>query len=465
MTEGIPIVLERDNVNDETVTLVRWFAAHGDKVELDALLAEVETSKANIEIHAPQAGYLVQEFPPGAEIPVTAIIGYIAASAPANAPVGVTKPAAVPSINAAAIFQAAQPSVPMATTAAPKPLNGSSGPTVSAPGFPQASEYRQRCSPVAAKMMETHGIPASAFVGKSVVRKEDILNYLNPPAAPAPALAPASQLRRYPLAKIAQPCREVPLSKRKRSEAANLAVGMGNAVASSVSVTCFTRGLRHILKAKLGGGNPSGVFVFEVSRLLRKYPALNAAYREGSMLQYEDVNIGFAMDDGRGLKVAVLPDCDQRPLSDILAMLHELSIAYVEDKLTPAQIANPTFTISDLSGLGVSSFLPLISDGQGAILGVGGEQFAPGNLNGFFTLTLTFDHQLTDGRTAALFLNDLKERLAHYETTAPDVRSELVCPRCYRCYRTAAELRGVDAHLIQIAGDEGYICSLCLSGW
>lgn len=459
MTEGIPIVLERDNVNDETVTLVRWFAAPGDKVELDALLAEVETSKANLEVHAPQTGYLVQEFPQGTEIPVTAIIGYIATEAPVSPVVNFTAPA--PPVNAPFVPQAAQPSAPGATTAAPRQSKQSSGPAA-VPDFPPATEYRQRYSPVAAKMMEKHSIPASAFADKSVVRKQDILNYLNPLPVSAPSPAHTPQLQRYPLAKIAQPCREVPLSKRKRSEAANLAAGMGNALASSVSVTCFTRGLRHILKATLGSNNPSGVFVFEVSRLLRKYPALNAVYREGSMLQFEDVNVGFAMDDGRGLKVAVLPNCDQKPLSGILEMLHELSIAYVEDKLTPAQIANPTFTISDLSGLGVSSFFPLISDGQGAILGVGGEQFAPGNPYGFYTLTLTFDHQLSDGRTAALFLNDLKERLAHYETTAPEVRSALVCPHCYR---TAAELRGIGAHLVQIAGDEGCICSTCLAGW
>jgi pyruvate/2-oxoglutarate dehydrogenase complex dihydrolipoamide acyltransferase (E2) component len=447
MTGSIPIVLERDNVNDETVTLVRWFVAHGEKVELDAQLAEVETSKANIEIHAPQAGYLVQEIPQGAEIAATAIIGYIASSAPTHAAANLLQPAV------------SQPSVPMVLSAAATPSHGSSA-SAAMPDFPSAAEYRQRFSPVAAKMMQTHGIPASAFAGMSVVRKQDILNYLNPPTAPSPE--PASQPQRYPLAKIAQPFREVPLSKRKRSEAANLGAGMGNAVASSVSVTCFTRGLRRILKATLGSVNPSGVFVYEVSRLLRKYPALNAAYRDAAMLQYEDVNVGFAMDDGRGLKVAVLPQCDRQSLSGILAMLHELSIDYVEDKLTPAQMANPTFTVSDLSGLGVSSFLPLISDGQSAILGVGGEQFAPGSQYGSFTLTLTFDHQLSDGRAAALFLNDLKERLAHYENTAPEVREELVCPRCFR---TAADLRDIGAHLVQIAGDQSHLCSRCLAGW
>jgi pyruvate/2-oxoglutarate dehydrogenase complex dihydrolipoamide acyltransferase (E2) component len=454
MMESTPIVLERENVNDETVTLVRWFAAHGDRVEFDALLAEVETSKANIEVHAPQAGFLVQECAQGAEIPVTAVIGHIAApappAAPANGKVHETASQASPSPESAARSMAAASHAPSAGSPARLPDID----------FSPAANGRQRFSPVAAAMMEQHRIPATAFAGKSVVRKQDVLDYLNPPAPPAPS--PSSHPPRYPRARIALPYREVPLSKRKHSEAANLGAGMGNAVASSVSVICFTRGLRRILEAKLGGGNASAVMVFEVSRLLRKYPALNSVYRDGAMLQYEDANIGFAMDDGRGLKVAVLPDCDRRPLQDVAEMLHELAIAYVEDKLTPGQLANPTFTISDLSGLGVASFVPLISDGQCAILGIGGEQFAPGSRSGFFTLTLTFDHQISDGRTAALFLNDLKNRFSYYETVEQESGVNFVCSRCFR---TAVELSTLDAHLLQLAGAENYLCRICAAGW
>ena len=450
MNAVIPIVLERDNVNDETVTLVRWFVQDGDKVEVDALLAEVETSKANIEVHAPGAGYLVKQFPVGAEIPVSATIGLITAQAPTHE--GAAKEVEVRKVAAPAVEP--QP-LPLGDTP-PQPHA-----TQPAPGIDlrDATPYPQRVSPLAERMMEQHGIPAAAFAGKSVVRKQDILDYLNPPL---PSTAPQAPAARFKPAKIAQPYSEIPLPKRKRSEAANLGAGMGNAVASSVSVTCFTRGLRGILDAKLGDGNASAVFIYEVSRLLRKYPALNATYRDNTMLQYEQVNIGFAMDDGRGLKVAVLPQCDEMPLQEIAGTLRELTIAYIEDKLTPAEIANPTFTISDMSSLGVSAFLPLISENQGAILGIGGEQFAPGSEYGFYTLTLTFDHQLSDGRTAALFLNDLKFRLSPYEETAEMARPELVCTRCFR---SVEELRTLNEHLLRSAESGGYLCTLCAIGW
>jgi pyruvate/2-oxoglutarate dehydrogenase complex dihydrolipoamide acyltransferase (E2) component len=455
MTAGTPIVLERDNVNDETVTLVRWFARHGELVELDALLAEVETSKANVEVRAPAKGYLVQEFLEGEEIPVTAAIGHIAEQAPVDAPpTGKDRHAAGARDALGALVINGAAAAKVRTEPAQVLLRKDE--------FPPAAEYVQRISPVALKMMETHGIAASVFAGRSVVRKQDILDYLNPPTPAQPAQRTNRNKSEFVPAEIMQPYKRVPLSKMKRSERANLGAGMGNAVASSVSVTCFTRGLRRIVESSLGRGSASAVIVYEVSRLLRKYPALNATYQADSILQYEMVNIGYAMDDGRGLKVAVLPKCDSLSREEIVERLRDLTVAYIEDKLTPTQLANATFTISDLSGLGVSGFVPLISENQGAILGVGGEQFAPGGREGFYTLTLTFDHQLSDGRTAALFLSDLKSRLAQYESAADEAESQLVCSRCFR---TARELSKMNQHLLQSAGSNGYLCTVCANGW
>lgn len=450
MSSSIPILLERDNVNDETVTLVRWFVKDGEKVDADALLAEVETSKANIEVHSPGLGYLTQNYPAGSEIPVSGTIGVIS-DQPATKNDAARAPENSRSVAAPISAEASSAALPL-----PQSLARASSSLVD---LRRTSQYRQRISPLAERMMAEHGIPASVFAGKSLVRKKDILDYLNP----APPIRPQEAVGvQRGAAKITQAYREVSLSKRKRSEAANLGAGMGNAVASSVSVVCFTRGLRRILEAKLGDGNASAVFVYEVSRLLRKYPVFNAVYRDGMMLQYEHVNIGFAVDDGRGLKVPVLLDCDEKELQEIAGTLHEMTIAYTEDRLTPAQIANPTFTISDMSGLGVSDFLPLISDNQAAILGIGGEQFAPGSGSGFFTLTLTFDHQLSDGRTAALFLNDLKFRLLCYDRMDEPMYSDFICSHCSR---SLSELRSVNEHLLQSAEPGSYLCTICVPGW
>ena len=460
MTSAIPVILERENVNDEFVTLVRWLVKHGERVEADTLLAEVETSKANMEVHSPAAGFLVQEFPEGGEVPVSAAIGHIASQAPAA-----QAPTKGSEVRASVADSVNEKIAPVKTSNQPAPAESKSLPAVSQhPEFPSASDYPKRFSPVAAKMMEAHGLTAAHFSGKSVVRKQDILDFLNPPQ-PQPdqlRMASAVPVGKAPLSAITQPYKEVPLSKMKRREGAALAAGVANSVSSAVSVTCFTRGLRRIVESKMQDGNASAILAYEVSRLLRKYPNLNATFRNGSKLQYEQVNLGFAIDDGRGLKVAVLQNCDTLSLSSITNEMRELTMAYLEDKLAPAQIANATFTISDMSGLGVSSFYPLISENQSGILGVGGEQFIPGSEFGFYTLMLTFDHQLSDGRTAALFLNDLKNRMLSYEDTAAEDRQQLSCSDCGR---TSAQLVEIDEYLLRSAAPDGYVCSLCSAGY
>lgn len=457
MTASVPVVLERENVNDEAVTLVRWFVQHGEKVENGALLAEIETSKANVEVHAPAAGYLAQEYPQGAEVPVMSAIGHILDEAPATG-----APSSLPSTAPARAVAARDGKETSAAGPEKIARDTSAGASAAdpSPQFRASTQYRQRFSPLAARMMEMHGLAATDFAGLSVVRKQDVLDRLSPPSAePEPAATVPSEVASSP---ITQPYREVPLSKMKRREAAALSAGVRNALSSAVSVTCFTRGLRRIVETRVPGGNASAVIVYEVSRLLRKYPSLNATCRDNRVLQYEQVNIGYAMDDGRGLKVAVLSECDTRSLQDITAQLRDLTVAYLGDKLTPAQIANSTFTISDLSGVGVSDFFPLISENQGGILGISAEQYAPDGGYGAYTLTLTFDHQLTNGRTAALFLSDLKERLQGYEETVQGSSRTIACSRCGR---TGSELTSSNHYLLRSAIPEGYICSLCASGY
>ena len=403
MSTATPILIERDNVNDEFVTLVRWFAKNGDKVEKDALLAEVETSKANLEVYSPVAGFLCCNFREGSKVPVMGSIGSIS-----DQPVKVdeqTEDMALEQDRIAGQFAAVKAITADDADQAWRSLHLQARDSAQGQGgrqdFPVVAAQRQRFTPQAQRMMLEHGLHRENFKGRTLIRKQDVEAFLSPVADQAGTqalrLAPVPQ-QELP---ITQAFVEVPLTPMKRSEGRTLTAGMGNAVASAVTVTCDIQGLRQLVVR----------IVYEVSRLLRKYPAFNATYRNGSMLQYQDVNVGFAMDDGRGLKVAVLHKCDELSLDDVGEKIRELTMAYLNDKLAPAQISNATFTVTDLSGLGVSSFLPLISENQGAVLGVAAELNSKESDFGHYSFTLTFDHQLSDGRTAAHFLNELKKRL------------------------------------------------------
>lgn len=469
MNAGVPILLERDNVNDDVVVLAHWFVKDGEKVDAGTLIAEIETSKANVEVLASHSGYLHWSFAEKAELPLSDPIGHIL---PEPLPAG-SLLASLPKSSAVAPPQSAKSSSVVAETS----VADRAGAEKVRPShkdsliFMASTGYVQQISHKARELMKAHDLSEERFAGIALVRAEDVLELLH--GKPVEKVSPVKtretssegETGRRPQNLSRLPVTEVPLSRMKRSEAKSLAGGAKNTIPSSVSVTCLTRGLRAALEADPAlAGNVGALVVYECARLLRKYPSFNATHSSGTMLSYDQVNIGYAVDDGRGLKVVVLRDCDQKSLREITAELRELVLNYLEDKLTPAQIGDGTFTISDLSGIGVSSFAPLISEGQSAILGVGGEQFVPGNRDGFYTLTLGFDHQLSEGRTAALFLNDLKDRLLHYEKAVMKDVPKLEAIVCARCGRGSADLPDEKSYMVQSAVPPGYLCNICMVG-
>jgi 2-oxoglutarate dehydrogenase E2 component (dihydrolipoamide succinyltransferase) len=467
MSAGTAILLERDNVNDEFVILSRWFVKDGDWVDEGVLIAEVETSKANVEVTAPRAGYLQWGVAEKSDIAYETPLGHIY-DQPQE--VGVAR-AAGRAAKAAKAVAITNPVAYAPATSASMAMAGVVTDRETHQMFPASTEYARRFSRRAKELIAENGLSEEQFAGLAMVRASDVLTLVDgglldvtaKAVEPLPRTPARKEIQAQSSASPRLPAQEIPLSRMKRSEAQALEAGTRNAIPSAVTVTCLTRGLRGALQRNpVVAGNVGAVVVYETARLLRKYPAFNATYRPDSMMQYEQVNIGYAMDDGRGLKVAVLQDCDIKSLAEMAEELETLMLAYLDNKLKPAQISGATFTVSDLSGMGVSSFLPLISEDQGAILGVGGEQFLPGSRDGCYTLTLTFDHQLSEGRTAALFLNDLKERLMHYEQAmSKQTTHELTCARCGR---TSAELPHAKSFMVQSVVPPGYLCNLCVAG-
>jgi hypothetical protein len=157
--------------------------------------------------------------------------------------------------------------------------------------------------------------------------------------------------------------------------------------------------------------------------------------------------------------------------------MQTLLLDYLENRLSLESMAGGTFTITDLSNEGVSTFHPLINQGQAAILGIGAEFFPPGSREGFFNLILAFDHQLAAGRSAAGFLRDLAQRLQAYEATLQfelDNRNSQEELHCARCLTPLSRLQRLDPHrsgdlflaqVVQPSGKTEYRCSVCMQGW
>ena len=152
------------------------------------------------------------------------------------------------------------------------------------------------------------------------------------------------------------------------------------------------------------------IITFEVAKLLRKYPMLNAYFDNDYIMEYIDVNIGIALDIDDGLKVYTLKNSDKLDFKNLEYQISQGIYNYFSKRLTPDQIKGSTFTISDLSSLGIDRFVPLINYKQSAVLGVSALDK---KLNRF-TLSLSFDHRVTEGKVASKFLSELSSLLMKY---------------------------------------------------
>ncbi len=413
MPERVLVSIPRETVNDETVLILDWKAPSGSRVEQDELICEVETSKAVLEIHAPVAGFLVYECAAGDELPVGATICAIE-PAPPGAEVG--------------------------------------------PGTAPASELNAavaRLSAAALRAAEEHGIDPSSFRPGTLVRRQDVLRA---------AGKLDGEVHENPGVFRRVPVEWTELPRRKLLEQRILQRGREVTIQSSVTSLCEINHLEARLKQLgLPGWGLQALIIFEAARLLTKYPEFNAVYDAGRLGRYTEVSIGWALDAGQGLVVPVIRAANKKTIQEIAKAIEEQTEAYLENALSPGDLLGGTFTVTDLSGQGVSFFQPLLAEGQSAILGIGrrGETS--------LYLTLVFDHQLAEGKKAAQFLRDLCQRVeaqaalgAAFGDAGGRQEAVVYCALCQRDSRTLQKMKVV---LLKSEVPPGFVCSLCVAGW
>ena len=155
---------------------------------------------------------------------------------------------------------------------------------------------------------------------------------------------------------------------------------------------------------------------------LKKFPEFNASLDknvngETHLIIKRYYHIGFAVDTINGLVVPVIRDVDQKGVVAIARELTELSILAREGKLKPTQMQGASFTISSLGGIGGTAFTPIINAPEVAILGVSKASYQPVYRDGQFVarlvlpLSLSYDHRVIDGASAARFTSHLAEVL------------------------------------------------------
>ena len=150
---------------------------------------------------------------------------------------------------------------------------------------------------------------------------------------------------------------------------------------------------------------------------LRKHPVVNSSWAGDAIRQNNQIHIGVAVAVAEGLLVPVIRHADIKTLTQINAEVAYLANRAKEKKLQPDEMQGNTFTISNLGMFGVDEFTAIINPPDSCILAVGGITETPVVRDGkieignIMKVTLSSDHRVVDGASAAQFLQTLKSLL------------------------------------------------------
>jgi pyruvate dehydrogenase E2 component (dihydrolipoamide acetyltransferase) len=152
--------------------------------------------------------------------------------------------------------------------------------------------------------------------------------------------------------------------------------------------------------------------------MLVKFPYMNSWLTDQGIVQHRQVNLGIAVALDNGLVVPHVKNAEKKSLTELAVEIREVAGKARKGGLTMDELQGGTFTITNVSMLGVDGFTPIINPPEAGILGVGRAVERPavdadGNIvaRTMMTLSLTFDHRITDGAPAMTFLRALADCL------------------------------------------------------
>jgi 2-oxoglutarate dehydrogenase E2 component (dihydrolipoamide succinyltransferase) len=161
------------------------------------------------------------------------------------------------------------------------------------------------------------------------------------------------------------------------------------------------------IQKTMPGTSMGEIISFATIKAVASFPYVNSCFINGKIRKYNDYNLGLAINIGKGLKVPVFKNFSAMSLTDISNGFKEMAMNYFRDELTGKDLADGTFTVTDLSSLGVKDFLPVVSKDQGAILGICSNSVSTNTFN----IVLGFDHRVMDGMYGAQFLKAIEDNL------------------------------------------------------
>jgi pyruvate dehydrogenase E2 component (dihydrolipoyllysine-residue acetyltransferase) len=408
----------------------RWLKKPGDKIETGEIIAEIETDKATMDLEAFESGTLQKILvPEGKTVPIgepIAIVGDgVAAEQPAEASAPASDTPQAP--GAASAKEAIQPS---SAAAQPQPPSAPSQPP---PAAPSANGDRIKASPVARRLAADRGIDLSQVTGTGPggrIIKENVEEF-QPPAAPRPAAAPAPTAAPAPAAAPPQPApspEAVPMSRMRRAIARAMTDSQPGTPHIYVTAEIDMAAAMQLRKQINDSGaadvkiSINDLVVKAAAKALNKFPALNSSYATSSdgqpaILAHKQVNISVAVALEDGLVAPVVRDTDKKALGTVAAEIRDLAGRAREGKIKQNELDGGTFQVSNLGMFDVVEFTSIIPAPLVASLSVGAVRQVPVVRDGQIVpgermiVTISVDHRVGDGATAAQYLRELRRLL------------------------------------------------------
>jgi pyruvate dehydrogenase E2 component (dihydrolipoamide acetyltransferase) len=418
--------------------VAKWLRQEGDAVRKGEALFEVETEKITNTVQSVASGVLFQiVVQAGRTVPVGAVLAIVAEEGERperiegirigevedvkGAPAGKAAPDRGPAAPAAGDYVAASPAAKrlakdLGVDIALVPGTGKEGRVTEedVKRFHAQGSAFPRITPVALEMAKQAGLDLSALSGTGEggkITKQDVERAVASRAA-GPGAAPA-------------PARSIPLTGMRRAIADNMHASLQNAaqltLMTEVDVTEMVR-FRDLLREEYKGDESvrisyNDIIIYTVARVLKRFPYMNSTLAGDEILLHDRVDVGMAVALPGGLIVPKIRNADRKGILEIGREAREIAGRAREGSLSMDEVTDGTFTISNMSMLGIDGFTPILNPPETAILGVGRIVEKPGVKNGrieirsFMTLSLTIDHRIVDGAPAAEFLQSLARHL------------------------------------------------------
>ena len=453
--------------------LVAWHVSVGDEIRVDQPIAEVETAKSTVEVPSPYAGIVAElHGKPGETLDVGKPLISVT-------PVGtgIAADDAAPAIEPAETHAEGEAyreeekagsgnvligyGTPGGHGVAHRTRVRKAGVAIDEPAdvggavaVEDLSLLRTRVpgklgaviSPLVRRMAREHGvdlgeIPGSGDGGLIMRRDVEAAIHTAPPA-------PIEPSRRAPAAEPSEArgvvdartglgvSSRTPVRGVRKAVAANMARSRAEIPEATVWVDVDATALVELREGlKAGGASAPGLLAFIarfVTAGLKRYPELNTRIEtaeDGSqeIIAFEGINLGFAAQTDRGLMVPSIRAAEKLSARELDAEIRRLTDVAREGRATPTELGSGTFTLNNYGVFGVDGSAAIINHPEVAILGVGRIIDKPWVVNGELAvrkvteLTLTFDHRVCDGGTAAGFLRYIADAITEPHSVLADI--------------------------------------------